>query len=147
MTKAHPPENYKPFKNNDSGFSAHVGTLYIDERQILAPRFAFLPEAWHANDAGVVHDGMLMKLCGRILGLTVRSNVETDATVTVSLTCQFLSAARPGSWIEGWAEIDHRAGNLIFSHGTLMREDIPVMSSNGIWKLVRERAHREHSHA
>lgn len=147
MTKAQPPENYKPLKTQDRGFSSHVGQLYIDERQMHAPRFAFLPEARHANSAGVVHGGMLMTLCDRILGLTVRKNVGTDATVTVSLTCQFLSAARPGSWIEGWAEIDHRAGNLIFIHGTLISEGVRVMSSNGIWKLVRDRALHGRSNA
>jgi acyl-coenzyme A thioesterase PaaI-like protein len=73
----------------------------------------------------------------------VRANAGTPAVVTVSLTCQFVTAARPGNWIEAWAEIVHRAGSLIFIRGTLMSEGIPVMTGNGIWKQVREPAQSE----
>jgi acyl-coenzyme A thioesterase PaaI-like protein len=143
MTKPLPSENYKLCERNDGGFGAHVGPLYIDERQVLSPRFAFLPKAHHANSAGVVHGGMLMTLCDQVLGRTVRANAGTSAIVTVSLTCQFMTAARPGNWIEGWAEIVHRAGSLFFIRGTLTSEGIPVVTSNGIWKQVREPAQRE----
>jgi uncharacterized protein (TIGR00369 family) len=145
MTQALPSEYYKTYERNDGGFGAHVGPLYIDERQVLAPRFAFLPKTHHANAAGVVHGGMLMTLCDQVFGLTVRANAGTNAVVTVSLTCQFVTAARPGNWIEGWAEIVHRAGQLFFIRGTLVSAGIPVVTGNGIWKQVREPAQREHS--
>lgn len=144
MTQALPSERYKLYEGDDGGFGAHVGPLYIDERRLPSPRFAFVPRAHHANHAGVVHGGMLMTLSDQILGLTVRANAGTPAVVTVSLTCQFVTAARPGNWIEGWAEIVHRAGRLFFICGTLMSEGVPVMTSNGIWKQVREPAPREH---
>lgn len=145
MTQTLPSENYLLYAGDDGGFGAHVGPLYIDEREVLSPRFAFLPQAHHANAAGVVHGGMLMTLCDQVLGLTVRANAGTHAVVTVSLTCQFVTAARPGNWIEGWAEIVHRAGQLFFIRGTLMSAGIPLMSSSGIWKQVREPAPREHA--
>lgn len=145
MTKPMPSENYRLYEGDDGRFGAHVGPLYIDERQLLSPRFAFLPAAHHANHAGVVHGGMLMTLSDQILGLTVRANAGTHAVVTVSLSCQFVTAGRPGNWIEGWAEIIHRAGKLFFIRGTLMSEGMPVMTSSGIWKQVREPAQREHS--
>jgi acyl-coenzyme A thioesterase PaaI-like protein len=145
MMKGMPSAYYQPYAGDDGGFAAHVGPLYIDERRVLSPRFAFLPGYHHANAAGVVHGGMLMTLSDQVLGLTVRANAGTPAVVTVSLTCQFVTAARPGNWIEGWAEIVHRAGSLIFIRGTLTSEGTPVMSSNGIWKQVREAAQREPS--
>ena len=144
MTKTPPPENYRPYEGNDGGFATHVGPLYVDERQMLSPRFAFLPGTHHANHAGVVHGGMLMTLSDQILGLTVRANAGTHAVVTVSLTCQFVTAARPGHWIEGWAEIIHRAGKLFFIRGTLVSGGVPVMTSNGIWKQVREPKQGKH---
>lgn len=147
MMTAQPSEHYQLYEGDDGGFGAHVGPLYIDERKILSPRFAFLPKAHHANHAGVVHGGMLMTLSDQILGLTVRANAGTHAVVTVSLTCQFVTAARPENWIEGWAEIVHRAGRLIFIRGALMSGGIPVMTSNGIWKQVREPETRGHSRA
>jgi uncharacterized protein (TIGR00369 family) len=145
MTKALPSENFKLYEGDDGEFGAHVGPLYIDERQRLSPRFAFLPKTRHANHAGVVHGGMLMTLCDQVLGLTVRANAGTHAVVTVSLTCQFVTAARLGNRIEGSAEIVHRAGKLFFIRGTLVSEGVPVMTCNGIWKQVREPAQREPS--
>jgi uncharacterized protein (TIGR00369 family) len=143
VTKIPPSEHYKRYEGDDGGFGTHVGPLYIDARRVLAPRFAMLPEDHHANAAGVVHGGMLMTLCDQVLGLTVRANAGTPAVVTVSLNCQFVTAARPGNWIEGWAEIVHRAGTLFFIRGTLISAGLPILTGNGIWKQVREPAPRE----
>jgi len=140
MTTALPSEHFKLYEGDDGGFGAHVGPLYVDARAALSPRFAFLPIAHHANHAGVVHGGMLMTLSDQVLGLTVRANAATHAVVTVSLNCQFVTAARPGIWIEGQAEIVRRAGKLFFIRGMLTSDGIPIMSSNGIWKQVREPA-------
>lgn len=141
MTTA-PPENYKPYAGNDGGFGKHVGPLYVDERQVLSPRFALMTREHHCNHAGVVHGGMLMTFSDQVLGLTVRANAGTEAVVTVSLTCQFVTSARIGNWIEGSAEIVHRTGSMFFIRGTLVSAGVPVMTSNGIWKQVRESAQR-----
>ena len=139
------PEGSEPASTG--GFNLYIGPLYRlpDEEDGAVTRFAFIAAEKHMNAAGTVHGGMLMTFCDQVLGLTVRANAGTHAVVTVSLTCQFVTAARPGNWIEGWAEIVHRAGRLIFIRGTLMSEGVPIMSSNGIWKQVREPARREHS--
>jgi uncharacterized protein (TIGR00369 family) len=137
MTTHRPPDGYKLLEGSDGRFGVHIGPLYIDERKALSPRFAFLPHAHHANAAGVVHGGMLLALSDQVLGLTVRVAAASHAVVTISLTSEFVTAARLGKWIEGCAEVVHQTRTLVFVRGTLTSEGIPVMTSNGIWKKVR----------
>jgi acyl-coenzyme A thioesterase PaaI-like protein len=120
----------------DGRFAESVGPLYVHEGE--PPRFGFLAEPRHGNVRESVHGGMLMTLADQVLGLTVMQAVGLETpVVTVSLHCDFVSAARPGEWIEGEATITRMTRSLIFVRGSLSHGRRVVLSAAGVWKKVR----------
>src|SRR3954447_23325375 len=60
----------------------------------------------HCNARGFVHGGLLVALADTLLGHTiVRSDPDSRPIVTVSLTTDFVSSARAGSWLQGSADV------------------------------------------
>lgn len=119
----------------DGRFAESVGPLYLREGE--PARFGFLAEPRHGNVRESVHGGMLMTLADQVLGLTVMQAVGLETpVVTVSLHCDFVSAASPGEWIEGEATITRMTRSLIFVRGSLSHGQRVVLSAAGVWKKV-----------
>lgn len=144
MTSAHAPgvpAGFVPCGIADGRFAEAVGPLYIREGEPV--RFGFRAESRHGNVRETVHGGMLMTLADQVLGLTVMQAVGLDTpVVTVSLHCDFVSAAKPGDWIEGEATVTQITRTLIFVRGSLSHHGGVVLSAAGVWKRLR-RTHAE----
>lgn len=125
----------------DGRFADAVGPLYVRDGE--PARFGFLAESRHGNVRETVHGGMLMTLADQVLGLTVMQAVGLETpVVTVSLHCDFVSAAKPGDWIEGEATVTRMTRSLVFVRGSLSHGGHVVLSAAGVWKKLR-RAHAE----
>ncbi len=130
------PRDFVVCRIADGRFARAVGPLYVREGE--PARFGFLAEARHGNRREAVHGGMLMTLADQVLGLTVMQAVGLDTpVVTVSLHCDFVSAAMPGDWIEGEATVTRMTRSLIFVRGSLVHGDRVVLSAAGVWKKLR----------
>lgn len=131
-----PPPGFAVCRIADGRFAETVGPLYL--RAAAPVRFGLLAEARHGNVHGAVHGGLLMTLADQVLGLTVMQSVGLETpVVTVSLHCDFVSAVRPGDWIEGEATITRVTRSLVFVHGSLVHGGGVVLSAAGVWKKVR----------
>jgi len=135
------PAGFVPCRIADGSFAEAVGPLYVREGEPV--RFGFLAESRHGNVRETVHGGMLMTLADQVLGLTVMQAVGLETpVVTVSLHCDFVSAAKPGDWIEGEATVTQITRTLVFVRGSLSHHGAVVLSAAGVWKKLR-RPHAE----
>jgi len=85
----------------------------------------------HCNARGLAHGGLITALADNAMGLACAlSGAEVGALVTVSLTCDFLSSARQGDWLEidakpvrvgrtlGFASAEARVSDRIVARAT-----------------------------
>ncbi len=122
----------------DVGFNAYLGSIY---RQISADpdvshRYVFDVGPNHLNGSGFTHGGLLMTVADAVLGSTVARRVGHMCT-TISLNCDFISAAQQGERIEGTALITRQTRTVVFVGGELHVEGRTLMTATGIWKTLK----------
>lgn len=116
-------------------FEDFVGGIWFRD-QAGERRFGYRPAPEHCNSRGVVHGGMLMGFADHALGLAVWAAAGRTPLATVCLRCDFLGAAEAGEWIEATATLTRQTRSLVFARGTLTAGDRPVMTADGVWKLL-----------
>ncbi len=122
------------------GYIGHIGPLYRrlgGER----PTMGFRVGTHHVNGMNNAHGGMLMTFADVAWGHVVA--VETSSYwVTVRLTCDFLSSARLGDWIEAGAETLSREGGVYVMRGRVWRGEDTLMEGTGLFKAIKPREPR-----
>lgn len=128
-----------------SAFVEMTGPMYGRRAQGVFT-LGFRVEPRHCNAIGVCHGGMIATVCDMLL--TVGSNIQSGQSrflPTISMTCDFLAAAREGSWIEGRVEVLRTTRNLLFASGVLeVAGEGPVARASGVMKLAGEPDPRFH---
>ena len=85
-------------------YTTHNGPFYINASVDPWLHGTFIIDR-HCNGAQIAHGGMLMSFADGICGHAVYKATKT-AGVTIKLNSEFLSAARPGEWLEGYAIVN-----------------------------------------
>jgi uncharacterized protein (TIGR00369 family) len=122
----------------EGGFDRLVGPLY----RRAAPdgwACAFLADERHANRRGVVHGGMLVTFADHALGMNVWHAVGGKPCATVTLSTDFVSAARPGDWVECDCAVTRVANALVFVRGRVHVGERTVLTATGVWKRLGAR--------
>jgi len=117
------------------GFMASVGPLW-SRREGDGWAYGLVARDTHVNATGVVHGGLLMSLADQALSLLVWEAMERKPCVTIQLDTQFLSAARPGDFIQARGQVIRKTRSLVFVQGTLEVNGEPVVAATGIWKAL-----------
>ncbi len=122
------------------GFGRQVGPLYC--RDHAGGRwFGFRVQEHHTNGLQNAHGGMLMTLADVAWGNLI--SVERSALwVTVRLTCDFLSAAKLGDWVEAGSELLHRDGDLYSLRGRVWAGERTLLTGVGVFKAIGRREPR-----
>lgn len=122
------------------GFGRLIGPLYRrfhDGQGVMG----FRVEEAHTNGMANAHGGMLMTFADMAWGHVV--SVETSSYwVTVRLTCDFLSSARTGNWVEGAGEVLSRADELYLVRGQVWCGERVLMTGTGVFKPIAPRPPR-----
>jgi len=92
----------------------------------------------HCNSHGIVHGGMIMAFMDGLLGTAVWRETKARA-VTMRMTSDFLSMARPGEWIEGTAWVTRATRSVAFVEGKVYVGARDVLTASGVFKLMRKR--------
>ena len=124
------------FVANSKGgpFAAAAGPFYFNPHEPV--RMAFRAEARHTNPNASVHGGALMTLADQAQGAVLGNVLPADQRfATISMNCDFLSAAREGEWVEARAEIVRRTKSLVFTQVEVEADGRLVMTASGLWKL------------
>ena len=117
-------------------FLDHVGPVYArgtGEERVLG----LLIEDRHTNAHGTAHGGLLATLVDFSLGRAVHAALEDAGAVTVSLTTDYLAAAKPGQFVEAHTEVERLGGKLAFADCSLRTSDgEEVVRGRGVFAVV-----------
>ena len=115
-------------------FERIAGPFYL--RPGDDPVCAFRVTEQHLNAGGSVHGGCLMTFADfAIFGLS-EAQWSGRSAVTVSMNCDFLGPARIGDLVEAMRQSIHATRTMIFVSGLAVSGSRPVLSFNGIIKLI-----------
>ena len=144
------PEGYEPLYWN-RGFGRQVGPLF-ERLDYDGSSLGFRVERHHTNGMKNCHGGMLMTFADMAWGRVI-SVARSHYWVTVRLTCDFLSAARLGDFVEGAAVLIAEEDDLFTVRGRIWSGEKLLMTGTGVFKAVAprdprqgERAHVEPVH-
>ena len=132
------PEGYRQL-NWSRGFGVQIGPLF--ERGGERPLLAFRVEQHHTNGLGNCHGGMLMSFADMAWGRII-SIERSSRWVTVRLTCDFLSGAQMGDWVEGSSEIISEQDDIFTVRGRIWSGERTLMTGTGVFKGLRHIARK-----
>jgi acyl-coenzyme A thioesterase 13 len=115
-------------------FLEHVGPVLADG-DVLALRIA----PHHLNRSGMAQGGLLATLVDFALGRAIRSSAdEGRRAATVSLTTDFLGAAREGDLVEARTEVERLGGTLAFADCSLTVEGREIVRGRAVFAVLSE---------
>lgn len=130
------PDGFTPLKRGGPYFS-QLGPLYHrrDERDRVVLALRVGPE--HTNMVGITHGGMLMTFADGALGINLSiAKGKPRSSVTVHLSSDFLSSARPGDWLEAHVEIRRMGARLSFADCELRVGDRVCLRASGVFATI-----------
>jgi uncharacterized protein (TIGR00369 family) len=95
---------------------------------------AFRAQKRHCNSFGIVHGGMLMSFADGLLAHAVWHGARLNP-LTVRMTTDFISAARPGDWVEGRARVTRATKSVVFVGGDVQINARPIMTLSAIFAV------------
>lgn len=118
-------------------FSTWNGPFY---HRLDADGFAhgFRARPRHCNSHGIVHGGLLTAVLDGLLAAAIWQETQRRM-VTIRLTSDFLSMARPGDWVEGAGRVTRAAREIAFAEGRIHVQGRDVLTGSGVFKLMRPR--------
>lgn len=128
------------------GFGRQTGPMYRKDWPVPpgAPRrrtFGFLVQEHHTNGLMNAHGGMLMTLADVAWGNLV-SVQRSSFWVTVRLTCDFLSSAKLGEWVEAGSELLSEVDDLYTVRGRVWAGERTLIAGTGVFKALGPREPR-----
>lgn len=94
-------------------------------------------EERHANHRGSLQGGLLSTFADFALSRAIEADAaDGKDRATVSLTVDFLKAARPGDWIESRTRVDRVGGTLAFADCSLTVEGREIVRARGVWVVA-----------
>ena len=134
------PEGYQvlPWRR---GFGRQVGPVFYKTWEPGKRTLGFRVGDQHTNGLKNAHGGMLMTLADVAWG-NVISVERSSYWVTVRLTCDFLSSAKLGDWVEAGSEILGVEGDLYSVRGRVWCGERTLLTGTGLFKAVAGREPR-----
>ncbi|MFT3803899.1 MAG: PaaI family thioesterase [Burkholderiaceae bacterium] len=92
--------------------------------------------AAHANSRGFVHGGLITALADNAMGLScgVVRGSGPGSLVTVSLSVDFVSAARQGQWLEVRPSVIKIGGSTGFASALIYADDVVCARANAVFR-------------
>jgi uncharacterized protein (TIGR00369 family) len=98
---------------------------------------AFRAEQKHMNGSGFMHGGCLMTFADYALFCIADQELQGTGSVTASMNCEFIDAARVGDLVEASGEVVRAGRSLVFIRGTITTAERPLLTFSAIVKKVR----------
>lgn len=133
---ASPPPGYEP-----SGFSPGFldrGGPYWRTGKGPGSTLGLRIDPGHLNYQDVAHGGVLSTFADVALSYCVHvSERPSPALATVSLTVNFLGAARLGDWLEADVRIDRKGKRIAYTSGAIRRGDEVIATMSGVFSILQ----------
>jgi uncharacterized protein (TIGR00369 family) len=119
----------------DAGpFLEHVGPVLADG-DVVGLRI----EARHLNRSGMAQGGLLATVVDFALGRAIRASAEDGRrAATVSLTTDFLGAAREGDFVEARTEVERLGGTLAFADCSLTVDGREIVRGRAVFAVLTD---------
>jgi|TARA_B110000908_G_scaffold44518_1_gene54206 uncharacterized protein (TIGR00369 family) len=127
------PEGFRTLRNSARA-ETHVGPFYYkknDDELTLG----FLAGDQHSNAIGGVHGGVLMFFADYAVVMSAMKG-QKENCATISASCDFVSSAHTGEWVEAEATITRRTGSMVFVSGRIYVGDKTVMTVQSVLKRI-----------
>jgi uncharacterized protein (TIGR00369 family) len=113
-------------------FLDHVGPLLEDGDAV-----GLRVEARHLNSSGTAQGGLLATLVDFAMGRAIRASAdEGRRAATVSLTTDFLGAAKEGDFVEARTEVERLGGTLAFADCSLTVEGREIVRGRAVFAVL-----------
>jgi uncharacterized protein (TIGR00369 family) len=129
------PEDYK----TEPGFDLaedHIGPFYHRLSDGLMD-CAFLAAEQHCNANGTVHGGVLMTFADYALCMAATDGYNGESCVTVSLNCEFISAAEIGRVVSCIPKVTRKTGSMVFVTGEVVSDGEVCLTASAVVKRLR----------
>jgi acyl-coenzyme A thioesterase 13 len=113
-------------------FLEHIGPVLADG-DALGLRI----EPHHLNRSGSAQGGLLTTLVDFALGRAIRASADRRA-VTVSLTTDFLGAAKEGDFVEARTEVERLGGTLAFADCSLTVDGREIVRGRAVFAVLSD---------
>ncbi len=114
------------------GFIDAISPLYVN-RDGVWPAYGLFVAEQHLNLIGICHGGVLMTLLDVGLSSALRSAGGSDSGVpTVSLSVDFVNAAKRGSWLEFSADTVELKRRFGFATGKVVCDGRLIATGKGV---------------
>ena len=119
----------------DAGpFLEHVGPVLADG-DVVGLRI----EARHLNRSGMAQGGLLATVVDFALGRAIRASAQDEQrAATVSLTTDFLGAAREGDFVEARTEVERLGGTLAFADCSLTVDGREIVRGRAVFAVLTD---------
>ena len=133
------PEGFRVIERPRQTFMSLVGPTYIKQTSPEAtPILGLRAEEKHLNMRGIVHGGMLVSFADSALASALNHARQVPLSlVTVSLTTDFVDAARLGDWIEAHVDVQKVGVRMAFANCYLQVGTKRILRASGVFAVVR----------
>lgn len=131
------PNGFTPWPPS-SPFMEHLGQMYRSEREDGSIVLALRLGVTHTNMHDIAHGGMLATLADNALGHVVALKANTSV-VTVQMSLDFMSAVKPGDWLEAHVMVDKIGRRLIYATCRLMVGERSMLKASGVFAVVQNK--------
>ncbi len=129
------PEGWKAMKF--PGLLGEIGPL-LSKRDGDGWLYALQTDERHANPIGLIHGGTLATLVDHAMSMIAWSAAGRQSVVTVHMDTTFLSAARPGDFLEIAATTRKRTGGMVFMEAIITTDGREIMSAAAVLKIIKK---------
>ena len=110
----------------------HIGPVLADG-DVLGLQI----EPQHLNASGMAQGGLLATLVDFAMGRAIRSSAgEERRAATVSLTTDFLGAAKEGDFVEARTEVERLGGTLAFADCSLTVDGREIVRGRAVFAVL-----------
>jgi len=137
------PPGYEPIGTSGAAqsFENFVGPIYrANGATANEVGFAFRVAPHHCNPYGVLHGGMLATVVDTMMGYLVFHALKGGPCATISMTCDYIAAARAGDWAEGRATVTRMGRAVAFVRSEMRVGDKILLTASGSWAILPQRS-------
>jgi acyl-coenzyme A thioesterase PaaI-like protein len=137
MSDHRPPEGFVPAAFAP-GFLDHGGPYFLKPRDAAPQLLGLRIMPHHINFADAAHGGVISTFADVALSHAVY-DAERPRLIpsTVTLTVNYLAAAKLGDWIEARVQIDRLGGRTAYTSGGMWRAGELIATMSGVFAVRR----------
>ena len=132
------PAGFEP-ASFSPGFLDHGGPYFICPVESECARIGLRIAPHHINYQDAAHGGVLSTYADVALSYAVYDAERPRlAPSTITLSVNYLHAARLGDWLEAEVRIDRIGGRTAYTSGTILRDGEPIATMTGVFAIKRK---------